>query len=56
MIKVYGHPMSTCTRKVLATIHENNIPHEFTVVDFAKGEHKMEPHLSRQPFGQVPAS
>ena len=55
MIKLYGHPVSTCTRKVLATLAETNTPYEFIVVDFAKGEHKQEPHLSRQPFGQVPA-
>lgn len=55
MIKLYGHPMSTCTRKVLTTLAETNTPYELTVVDFAKGEHKQEPHLSRQPFGQVPA-
>lgn len=55
MIKVYGHPMSTCSRKVLATLVETNTPYELEVVDFAKGEHKQQPHLSRQPFGQVPA-
>jgi glutathione S-transferase len=54
-MKIFGHPMSTCTRKVLMTLAETNTPHEFTMVDFAKGEHKAEPHLSRQPFGQVPA-
>ena len=25
------------------------------VVDFAKGEHKQEAHLRRQPFGRIPA-
>lgn len=55
MVKLYGNPFSTCTRKVLATLAETKTPYEFTVVDFAKGEHKQQPHLSRQPFGQVPA-
>ena len=55
MLKIFGHPMSTCTRKVLMTLAETNTPYEMTVVDFAKGEHKQEPHLTRQPFGQVPA-
>ena len=54
-MKLYGHPYSTCTRKVLLTLAETNTPHEMIVVDFAKGEHKQQPHLSRQPFGQVPA-
>jgi len=54
-MKIYGHPMSTCTRKVLMTLAETKTPHEFVMVDFAKGEHKQPPHLARQPFGQVPA-
>src|SRR5471030_2162939 len=54
-MKLFGHPMSTCTRKVLFTLHETNTAYEMVVVDFAKGEHKQEPHLSRQPFGQIPA-
>jgi glutathione S-transferase len=54
MIKIYGHPMSTCTRKVLMTLAETNLPHEMTVVDFAKNEHKSEAHLRRQPFGRIP--
>ena len=47
--------MSTCTRKVLFTLNETNTPYELTVVDFAKGEHKQDTHLSHQPFGQLPA-
>jgi glutathione S-transferase len=55
MIKIFGHPASTCTRKVLMTLAETKTPFELTLVDFAKGEHKQQPHLSRQPFGQIPA-
>ena len=55
MIRIYGHPLSTCTRKVLMTLAETNTPYELSVVDFAKGEHKQPAHLARQPFGQVPA-
>ncbi|HET9954229.1 MAG TPA: glutathione binding-like protein [Polyangiaceae bacterium] len=55
MIHVYGHPLSTCTRKVLTSLVETNTPYELHVVDFAKNEHKQEPHILRQPFGQVPA-
>jgi len=54
-MKIFGHPMSTCTRKVLMTLAETSTAHEFVLVDFAKGEHKQSPHLARQPFGQVPA-
>ena len=55
MIKLFGHPMSTCTRKVLFTLHETSTPYELTTVDFAKGEHKAAAHLARQPLGKLPA-
>ena len=54
-MKIFGHPASTCTRKVLMTLNETKTPYELVLVDFAKGEHKQPPHLARQPFGQVPA-
>lgn len=54
-LKVYGHPLSTCARKVLTTLAETNTPHEFVLVDLMKGEHKQPAHMARQPFGQVPA-
>ena len=54
-MKIFGHPASTCTRKVLMTLNETNTPFDFVLVDFAKEEHKQPPHLGRQPFGQVPA-
>ena len=54
MLKIFGNPMSTCTRKVLMTLAENETPYELTVVDLGKGEHKAASHLARQPFGQVP--
>lgn len=54
MIKLFGHPVSTCTRKVLMTLAETETPYELTVVDLMAGEHKKEGHIARQPFGQVP--
>ncbi len=54
-MKIFGHPASTCTRKVLMTLNETNTPFELQLVDFAKGEHKQPAHLAHQPFGQVPA-
>lgn len=54
-MKVYGHPLSTCARKVLATLAEHEMAHEFVLVDLMKGEHKQAEHVARQPFGQVPA-
>ena len=54
-MKIFGHPASTCTRKVLMTANETSTPFELVVVDFGKGEHKQPAHLARQPFGQVPS-
>jgi glutathione S-transferase len=53
-MKLYGNPLSTCTRKVLTTLAETNTPFELVVVDLGKGEHKQTPHVERQPFGQIP--
>lgn len=54
-MKVFGHPMSTCTRKVLTVLAEKQHKFDFVVIDFAKGEHKGPEHMARQPFGVVPA-
>jgi len=53
-MKVYGHPMSTCTRKVLMTLAEKNHTADFVMVDIMKGEGHTPEHLARQPWGQVP--
>jgi glutathione S-transferase len=54
-MKIYGDPLSTNTRKVLTTLIELELPYELAHVDFARGEHKEESHVRRQPFGQMPA-
>jgi glutathione S-transferase len=53
-MKVYGHPLSTCTRKVLATLAEKGQKAEFVLVDILAGAGKSPEHLARQPFGQIP--
>jgi glutathione S-transferase len=53
-MKVYGHPGSTCTRKVLTTLAEKNQTAEFVTVDIMKGQGRSPEHLARQPWGQVP--
>jgi glutathione S-transferase len=55
MIKLFGNPMSTCTRKVLMTLAETNTPFELAAIDLMKGEHKGDEHVRRQPFGRIPA-
>ena len=54
-MKVHGHPMSTCTRKVLCLLAEKAHKAEFVTVDIMKGEGKKADYLALQPFGQVPA-
>ncbi|KAJ7085499.1 glutathione S-transferase [Mycena belliarum] len=54
ILKLHGHPFSTCTRRVATTLAELQIPFELIEVQLAKGEHKQPAHLAKQPFGQIP--
>ena len=54
MIKLYGHPASVFTRKVLCTLHEIDVPFDLNFVDLLVGEQHQAAHLARQPFGRVP--
>jgi len=54
-MKIFGNPMSTCTRRVLMTLAEKQAKYEMVALDFAKGEHKAPANLARQPFGQIPS-
>lgn len=53
-MKIFGHPMSTCTRKVLCTLAEKGAEADFSVVELMRGDHKKPEHLARQPFGVIP--
>jgi glutathione S-transferase len=53
-MKVFGHPLSSCTRKVLMTLAEKGESAEFQTVDLFVAEHKASAHLARHPFGVVP--
>lgn len=53
-MKLYGHPISANTRKVLILLAEKGHAAEFVVVDLMAKEHKQEAHLARQPFGHIP--
>lgn len=46
--------MSTATRRALACLYEKDLEFEFAQVDMRSGEHKKEPFISLNPFGQVP--
>jgi glutathione S-transferase len=53
-MKVHGHPLSSCTRKVLLTLAEKNRRADLVVVDLFAHAQKSGAHLARHPFGVVP--
>ncbi|HEX7663583.1 MAG TPA: glutathione binding-like protein [Polyangiaceae bacterium] len=53
-MKVYGHPLSSCTRKVLMTLAEKGTTAEFVLVDLLKHDHTTPTHLALHAFGRVP--
>lgn len=53
-MKVYGHPWSINTRKVLMVLAEKGVKAELSLVMVPKGEHKSPAHLLLHPFGKVP--
>ncbi len=50
---VYGPAGSTYVWSARLALAEKGVAHELVHVDF--GAHRAEPHLSRHPFGKVPA-
>jgi glutathione S-transferase len=55
VLKVVGMRGSTCTQRVLTTLHEKNVTDfEFVDVNLQAGEHKSEEYMKKQPFGQIP--
>jgi glutathione S-transferase len=54
-VKLYGHPWSLNTRKVLMALAEKGHEAELVFVDIPRGEHKQPAHLARHPFGKAPA-
>jgi glutathione S-transferase len=53
-MKLHGHPMSTCTRKVLTTLAEKGHQAEFVMVDLTQGQQKSPQYMAKHPFGVVP--
>jgi glutathione S-transferase len=52
---IYGPSYSTYVRSVRLLLEEKGAPYELVEVDMFKGETKAPEHLSRHPFGMVPA-
>jgi glutathione S-transferase len=53
-MKLYFHPMSGNSRRVLLVATHLDIPLERVLVDLPKGEQRGAPHLKRNPNGRVP--
>ena len=53
-MKVYGHPWSTNTRKILLTLAEKGRHAELVLVMLPTGEHRRPEHVARHPFAKVP--
>ncbi|XP_023004652.1 glutathione S-transferase PARB-like [Cucurbita maxima] len=53
-IRVHGVPFSGPTCRVLACLYEKELEYEFVKLKMHEGEHKKQPFLSINPFGQVP--
>lgn len=53
-IKVYGHPGAVCTKRVIITLLELNLPYEIVPVNILQGEQKQPEYLAKHPFGKIP--
>ncbi|MBY0531337.1 MAG: glutathione S-transferase N-terminal domain-containing protein [Xanthobacteraceae bacterium] len=53
-MKVYGHPWSINTRKVLATLAEKGQEAELILVDLPRGGQHAPEHIARHPFAKAP--
>ncbi len=55
MLKVYVHPLSAPSNKVLFGLNAMNLEFESVLVDLAKGEQASASFKKLNPFGKVPA-
>lgn len=55
VLVLYGKKTSTCTRRVLAALHEKNVDdYRLEDIDLAGKQQKSPEFLKKQPFGQIP--
>jgi glutathione S-transferase len=55
MLKLYYHPRSTFSRRVVIALAEKEIPYEETVLDMGTRAHRAADYLAFNPYGRVPA-
>ncbi|KAG6810055.1 hypothetical protein H0H87_011358 [Tephrocybe sp. NHM501043] len=54
VLRLFGSPFSTCSKRVATVLHEKKVPFELVVIDLAKHEQKSPAFREKQPFGQIP--
>jgi glutathione S-transferase len=53
-MRLYYHPLSSNSRRVLLTAHQLGLDLELVVVDLSSGEHKSPDYLRLNPNGKIP--
>lgn len=53
-MKLYGIPLSGHSHRAHLFLNLLNLPHEYVQVNLAAGEHKQQPFLSMNAFGEIP--
>ncbi|KAI4319412.1 hypothetical protein MLD38_033011 [Melastoma candidum] len=53
-LKLYGHPMSSCTARVMTCLVEKKVEFELVHVDPFSGQHKSPDFQAKNPFGLIP--
>jgi glutathione S-transferase len=53
-MRLYYHPLSSNSRRVLLTAHQLGLKLELVAVDLARGEHKTPGYLRLNPNGRIP--
>ncbi len=54
VLRIYGMPRSTSTKRIVVVCKEKNIPYRLVSVKMLENEHKSPTFLEHQPFGQIP--
>ncbi|KAH8826438.1 glutathione S-transferase [Flagelloscypha sp. PMI_526] len=54
VLKLYGYPVSTCTKRAATVLHEKKVPFEFILIDLVKAEHKTPEFNEKNPFNLIP--
>ncbi|TFK45755.1 glutathione S-transferase [Heliocybe sulcata] len=54
VLKLYGHTVSSATKRVACIANELKVPYELVTIDLFSGEHKWAAALEKQPFGELP--